>query len=123
MVLLITNEDDEFIGYVYMGPSYTIKNSVIIQTTEIISDRQGEGLATTAYKFLLDTFDHIISDEQLTDGSVGLYKKLGRKYKKQILIKGNSTKKDELLDVDFEDDEAMKPYDNRQDVRFVLSKK
>lgn len=122
MVLLITDKDDEFIGYVYMGPTYTIKNSVMIQTTEIITDRQGEGIATTAYKFLLDKFDYIISDEQLTDGSTALYKKLGKKYKKQILVKGDSTKKDELLDIDFEDDKAMKPYANRKDVRFVLSK-
>lgn len=129
MVLLITNKDDEFIGYVKFSPSYQLKNGIIIQTTEIVSEEQGQGIATDAYKYLLEHFDHIISDSQLTDGSTALYKKLGKKYKPQIFVKGNvhskekSEQKDELKDIDFTDDKAMKGYENRNDVSFVLSKK
>lgn len=129
MVLLITNKDDDFIGYVKFLPSYTLKNGIIIQMTEIVSEEQGQGIATDVYKYLLENFDHIISDEQLTDGSVALYKKLGKRYKPQIYVKGNvhskekDKQKDELVDIDFTDDKAMKGYENRKDVSFVLSKR
>lgn len=129
MVLLITKNDDEYIGYVKFSPSYDLKNGIIIQMTELISEEQGQGIATEVYKYLLEHFDYIISDEQLTDGSVALYKKLGKQYKPQIYIKGNvhSKEKDEqknkLLDIDFTDDKAMKGYENRKDVSFVLSKR
>jgi predicted metal-dependent hydrolase len=129
VLLILKEEDEEFIGYIKFSPSYALKNGIIIQMTELVSEEQGQGIATDAYKYLLEHFDHIISDEQLTDGSTALYHKLSKKYKPQILIKGNvhskekSEQKDELKDIDFTNEKAMKGYENRKDVLFVLSKR
>lgn len=118
--LIIQDEDDEFIGYVKANPFYNLKNSIQIQTTEIISDRQSEGIGTQAYEYLLSNYDNIVSDEQLTDGSWSLYQKLAKKYSGKIW-----SKEEGMLDVDFSSltKEQMKKYDDRKDVYFVLTKK
>lgn len=118
--LIIQDEDDEFIGYIKANPFYKLKNAIQIQMTEIIDDRQGEGIGTQAYEYLLTNYDYIVSDEQLTDGSVNLYRKLSKKYSGKLWSKDEG-----LLDVDFSSltEDQIKKYDNRKDIYFVLTKK
>lgn len=118
--LIIQDEDDEFIGYIKANPFYKLKNAIQIQMTEIVDSRQQEGIGTHAYEYLLTNYDYIVSDEQLTDGSVNLYRKLSTKYSAKLWSKDEG-----LLDVDFSSltKEQIKKYDDRKDVYFVLTKK
>jgi hypothetical protein len=118
--LIIQDEDDEFIGYIKANPFYKLKNAIQIQMTEIVDSRQQEGIGTHAYEYLLTNYDYIVSDEQLTDGSTELYRKLAKKYSAKIWSKDEG-----LLDIDFSNlsNEQIKKYDDRKDVYFVLSKK
>ena len=118
--LIIQDDRDEFIGYIKANPFYKLKNSIQIQMTEIIDSRQGEGIGTKAYEYLLSKFNYIVSDEQLTDGSVNLYHKLSKKFTPKIYIKD-----DGLVDSNFTkwSDDEIKKYDYREDVYFVLERK
>lgn len=118
--LIIQDENDEFIGYIKANPFYKLKNALQIQMTEIIDSRQSEGIGTDAYTYLLSKFDYIVSDEQLTDGSVNLYHKLSKKFTPKIY-----TKDEGLVDSDFTkwSEDEIKKYDYRNDVYFVLERK
>jgi hypothetical protein len=87
--------------------------------TEIISSEQNQGIASEAYKFLLCKFDYIMSDEQLTYGSVSLYKKLGKTFKTYIL--DMSSKPSKLIPVDLKND--LDGYMNDKHYRLALGKK
>lgn len=118
--LIIQDKDDEFIGYVKANPFYKLQKAIQIQMTEIIDSQQQQGIGTTAYEYLLTHYNYIVSDTDLTDGSVELYRKLAKKYSGKIYQKD-----DGLLDIDFTNwtDEQIKKYDDKKDVYFVLTKK
>lgn len=125
--LIIQNEDDEFIGYIKANPftGYVrdkdykkLDNALQIQMTEIISDRQGEGIGTEAYKYLLSKFKYIVSDEQVTDGSINLYKKLSKSYTPKIFLKSEGIK-----DIDFTKLSDVELDKYGKDMYFVLERK
>jgi len=118
--LIIQDEDDEFIGYIKANPFYKLQNALQIQMTEIVDGRQGEGIGTDAYNYLLSKYNYIVSDEQLTDGSVNLYHKLSEKFTPKIYVKDEG-----LVSSDFTNwsKEDIKKYDYREDVYFVLERK
>ena len=68
LALTITDSDDKCVGFIKMNPGNIFKNSVNISLIKISKNRQLEGIASTAYKILLEHFDYIISDDLLTDG-------------------------------------------------------
>jgi len=119
-IFLIIQDGDDFIGYVKANPFYKLENAIQIQMTELIDDFTGQGIGTNAYKYLLTKYNYVVSDEQLTDGSVNLYKKLSKDYHAKIF-----TKDDGLLDIDFAklNQDEIKKYDDRKDVYFVLERK
>lgn len=118
--LIIQDEDDEFIGYIKANPFYKLQNAIQIQMTEIVDGRQGERIGTNAYTYLLSKYNYIVSDEQLTDGSVNLYHKLSEKFTPKIYVKDEG-----LVNSDFTKwtEEDIKKYDYREDVYFVLERK
>lgn len=100
-ILFISDAMEEPLGYVKFNKMHSIPNAIAISMTYLYEANRGQGIMSIGYEYLLDHYGIIVSDSDLTDDSVNLYRKLANKYHSYLYDYKNK----KLLNLKFESEE------------------